>query len=303
MATDLTPNGGRVTITPGAPIHPAPGFLWLDLTRRCQLECSHCYNESGPDGGHGIMTHHDWLRTIDQAADTGARHVQLIGGEPTLHPDAIRIAEHALARGLSVEVYSNLVHVTPAWWALLRRSGMSLATSYYGSNPVQHNLMTGRKASHRHTRANIVRALEANIPLRVAIITSDCTDVTQTRAELERLGVTHISIDRVRPYGRGARAQEPDCFGLCGACGDSRASVALNGEVSPCVFSTWMSVGNVLQEPLADILAGPGMAQARARITAGRKDDEDDGHVFVPCSPDDNGCSPGVPPSKCPPRN
>ncbi|WP_049568957.1 radical SAM protein [Nocardiopsis sp. SBT366] len=291
-----------MTITPDAPSR-APGFIWLDLTRKCQLECAHCYNESGPDGDHGTMTRTDWLRTVDQAADTGTRHIQLIGGEPTLHPDALEIAEHALELGLSVEVYSNLVHVTDAWWTLLQQPGMCLATSYYSHDQAQHNALTGRTASHRHTRANIVRALEAGVSLRVSIITPDGTGVGETRAELEALGVTRIGVDHVRPYGRGAHSQEPDCSGLCGACGDNRASVAPNGEVSPCVFSTWMNAGNVLQEPLADILAGPGMAQARAEITAGKKDDEDDGHIFVPCSPDDNGCSPGVPPSKCPPRN
>ncbi|MFE7462452.1 radical SAM/SPASM domain-containing protein [Streptomyces sp. NPDC057554] len=279
-------------------------MLWLDLTRKCQLECAHCYNASGPTGGHGQMTRDNWLRTIDQAAGTGTRHVQLIGGEPTLHPDAPVIAEHALGRGLNVEVYSNLVHISPAWWTLLQRPGMSAATSYYGSDPARHNLMTGRPASHRHTRANIIRALGLGVPLRVSIITPDGEGVEETRAELETLGVRRIGVDHVRPYGRGAHEQEPDCSGLCGACGDNRAAVAPDGTVSPCVFSTWLDTGNVLQQPLADILTGPGMTQARTEITAGKKgDDEDDGHIFVPCSPDDDGCSPGVPPSKCPPRN
>ncbi|WP_307869163.1 radical SAM protein [Nocardiopsis sp. B62] len=291
-----------MTITPDAPSR-APGFIWLDLTRKCQLECAHCYNESGPDGDHGTMTRADWLRTIDQAADTGTRHIQLIGGEPTLHPDALEIAEHALELGLSVEVYSNLVHVTPQWWSLLQRPGMSLATSYYGSDPDQHNAMTGRPTSHRHTRANIVRALEANIPLRVAIITSDGTGVAETRAELAQLGVARIGVDHVRPYGRGAQAQEPDCTGLCGACGDGRASVAPDGSVSPCVFSTWISAGNVRQEPLADILTGHDMSNARTAIqeAKGPDKDEDDDHTIITCEPD-HWCSPGSPGSICNPR-
>ncbi|WP_232532498.1 radical SAM/SPASM domain-containing protein [Nocardiopsis dassonvillei] len=281
-----------------------PTMLWLDLTRACQLECAHCYNNSGPEGDHGTMTRTDWLRTIDQAAATGVRHIQLIGGEPTLHPDALEIATHALVAGMNVEVYSNLVHVTDAWWALLQRPGMSLATSYYSAHPDQHNAMTGRPASHRHTRRNLVKALNLGIPARASIITSTGTGVEETRAELRALGVTRIGVDHVRPYGRGAQGQEPDCSGLCGACGNGRASVAPDGSVSPCVFSTWMRAGNVHTEELADILTGPGMTRARNEITAGRKDDdEDDGHIFIPCRPDDDGCTPGVPPSKCPPRN
>ncbi|MDE3721861.1 radical SAM protein [Nocardiopsis sp. N85] len=273
-------------------------MLWLDLTRKCQLECAHCYNGSGPDGGHGTMTRDHWFTVVDQAANAGVELVQLIGGEPTLHPDAPAIAVHALDRGLDVEVYSNLVHVSPAWWTLLQRPGMSAATSYYGSDPARHNAMTGRRASHRHTRANIVRALELNIPLRVSIITADGEGVEETRAELRQLGVTRIGVDHVRPYGRGTQTEEPDCSGLCGACGNGRASIGPDGRVSPCVFSTWMNTGNVLQQPLADILTGPDMTQARNEITAAKNDPPPNP---VPCGPD-RWCCPGVPDSGCIPR-
>lgn len=295
---DLSLKRAHMTSTPDALSQAHPGMLWLDLTRQCQLTCTHCYNQSGPTGGHGTMSRNDWLRIVDQAANTGTRHVQLIGGEPTLHPNAQEIAARALDHGLNVEVYSNLVHVTPTWWELLQRPGMSLATSYYGSTPDRHGAMTGRPSSHRHTRANIIRALDLRVTLRVSIITPDGEGVDETRAELEQLGVTRIGVDRVRPYGRGARGREPDCSGLCGACGDNRASVSPDGTVSPCVFSTWMNVGNIREQPLADILTGSGMLQARNTITAGKKDPPPNP---IPCGPD-RWCSPGVPDSGCTPR-
>jgi MoaA/NifB/PqqE/SkfB family radical SAM enzyme len=48
-----------------------PQFLWLDLTRKCQLSCVHCYNASGPDGTHGTMTREDWVNVLGKAADSG----------------------------------------------------------------------------------------------------------------------------------------------------------------------------------------------------------------------------------------
>lgn len=55
-------------------------FVWLEITGRCQLSCSHCYARSGPAGSHGRMTMNDWLRVIDQAAGLGVDWVQFIGG-------------------------------------------------------------------------------------------------------------------------------------------------------------------------------------------------------------------------------
>jgi hypothetical protein len=68
-------------------VGPAFSFLWLEITGRCGLGCSHCYAGSGPSGSHGAMTAGDWRSVISQAADLGVSMVQFIGGEPTLHPD------------------------------------------------------------------------------------------------------------------------------------------------------------------------------------------------------------------------
>jgi MoaA/NifB/PqqE/SkfB family radical SAM enzyme len=48
-------------------------FVWLEITGKCQLQCSHCYADSGPSGTHGRMSTPDWLRVIDQAAGLGVK--------------------------------------------------------------------------------------------------------------------------------------------------------------------------------------------------------------------------------------
>ncbi len=113
-------------------------FMWLDITGRCQLRCVHCYADSGPESGHGTMTAADWKRVIGEAADAGVRMVQFIGGEPTLYPALPMLIGHALARDLEVEVFTNLVHVTPALWEAFSRPGVRLATSWYTDDPAEH---------------------------------------------------------------------------------------------------------------------------------------------------------------------
>lgn len=129
-------------------------FLWLEITGRCQLTCSHCYASSGPSGTHGTMVLADWARVIDQAAHAGCRTVQFIGGEPTLHPALPDLIGRALAAGMAVEVFSNLVHVPAALWEMLTREGVSLACSYYSDDPDEHAAITGRASAHARTRAN-----------------------------------------------------------------------------------------------------------------------------------------------------
>lgn len=280
-------------------------FLWLDLTRMCQLKCLHCYNASGPGGTHGTMTREDWIGVLDQAVTCGVRHVQFIGGEPTMHPGAAELVSYALTIGLGVEVFSNLVHVTPEWWELLQRDGATLATSYYSNRAEEHNAITGRR-SHGRTRANIEEAVRLGIPLRVGIIADgEAQHVGETRQELETLGVTKIGVDHVRAFGRGARDQAPDPANLCGQCGTGQAAISPTGAVSPCVFSAWMRVGNVKDVPLAAILSSDAMTQAntsiRSAISTGSAETPACNPSCAPirhkCPPH---CEPNVPP--CRPR-
>jgi MoaA/NifB/PqqE/SkfB family radical SAM enzyme len=297
-------------VSPTAPTEKPTKFLWLDLTRKCQLECAHCYNSSGPEGDHGTMSRKDWISLLGQASGTGVTAVQLIGGEVTMHPHGREIAAHALSLGLEVEVYSNLVHITPEWWQLLQSDGVSLATSYYSTSAGEHNAMTGRP-SHGRTRGNIVKAVGLGIPLRVGIISHDKDRAAEAEKELRALGVQRIGVDHVRPYGRGAQHATPDPSGLCGHCGDGCASIGPNGQVSPCVFSTWMGVGNVQQASLTAILGSDTMSEATAAIRGAvgmakcNPNCQPNCTPKNPCDPrcePNAACTPGAPSEECPPR-
>jgi MoaA/NifB/PqqE/SkfB family radical SAM enzyme len=244
-------------------------FLWLEITGKCQLTCSHCYASSSPTGTHGAMTPADWRQVITQAAVLGVRTVQFIGGEPTLHPHLTELIDQALTSGLRVEVFSNLVRVTPQLWETFARPGVSLATSYYADTPEQHEAITQRRGSYLRTKTNIGEAVRRSIPLRVGIIDLGGQQRTQqARVELTALGVTSIAVDHLRQVGRGIRDLVPSVGQLCGQCADGVAAIAPDGAVWPCVFARWMPLGNVRTSALADIMGGPALGTARKQIAA-----------------------------------
>jgi len=53
---------------PDAPVMSGLSFLWLEITEKCNLACSHCYAESGPLGDlYGKMSYANWCRVIDES--------------------------------------------------------------------------------------------------------------------------------------------------------------------------------------------------------------------------------------------
>ncbi|MEU8267863.1 radical SAM protein [Sphaerisporangium sp. NPDC049002] len=237
------------------PVH----FLELEITGRCQLQCGHCYADSGPTVGHGTMETLDWENLLTSVPAAGIQTVQFIGGEPTKHPDFERLVQHALAQSLTVQMFSNLYHVPDQLWNLLDDPNVTLATSYYSDDPDEHDRITQRRGSHARTLANIQEALRRGIPLKVAIVELwDGQRAEEAHAQMKALGVNRLGpIDRMRGVRRGANTIETGVKGLCGQCGNGRAAVASNGDVWMCVMSRFLqSAGNVKTTPLADILAG-----------------------------------------------
>jgi MoaA/NifB/PqqE/SkfB family radical SAM enzyme len=266
-------------------------FLWLEITGKCQLECVHCYAESGPSGTHGTLTRSDWERVLDRAHDLGAKKVQFIGGEPTMHPDLAALINRALRQDLLVEVFSNLVHVSPSLWKVFSQPGVCLATSYYTNNPDQHEKITHRRGSYFRTKANIIEAVRRSIPLRVGLINIDDDQrVEQARRELKALGVQEIDVDRLREVGRGIRNQQPNISELCGSCGGDFIAILPDGTVSPCPISRWIAIGNVRRETLFSILTSQRLAQSRDII---RSITNDSNFLNNPCWPWVSTCRPG----------
>jgi len=228
-------------------------FLSLEITGKCQLACTHCYSESGLHGTHGTMTRANWFNVIDQAREMGCIQVQLIGGEPTLHPDFRALVIFALERGLEVEVYTNLVRVSDELWTLFERPGIRLACSYYSANAAQHNAIT-RRSSHGRTLANIREAVLRRIPLRVGVVAiTEQQDVAGAAAELRALGVEKVNVDVLRQIGRGVRDQQPSMAQLCGFCVDGKLAVSNEGRVWPCLLARWIDFGSLHEAPLPEL--------------------------------------------------
>jgi MoaA/NifB/PqqE/SkfB family radical SAM enzyme len=276
----------------GALVEDGLASIWLELTGKCQLSCMHCYSASGPAGSHGTMVDEDWKRVIDEAAGMGVRLVQFIGGEPTLQPALPLLVRHAVARGVAVEVYTNLVRVPDALWAVFEMDGVSLATSYYSAMAEVHDRITGRR-SHARTRAGIAEAVRRGIPIRVGVVeTMPGQGIEEACGDVRALGVTDVRVDRLREVGRGVREAGPGVDQLCGQCASGRLAVSPDGHVWPCVFSRWLVVGNARSSSLVEINAGLTAAAARRALAdhfASR------GGPFALCQPDrdkDGGCPP-----------
>ncbi|HOU11807.1 MAG TPA: radical SAM protein [Anaerolineae bacterium] len=91
-------------------VPPLTSF-YLYLTDGCNLHCRHCwiaprFVNGKPDPGECLDL--DLLRkAVAEAKPLGLRNAKLTGGEPTLHPQFVEIADYLTAEGLSLTMETN----------------------------------------------------------------------------------------------------------------------------------------------------------------------------------------------------
>lgn len=74
----------------------------VELTSACNLKCPMCYASSGPGGTHS--TYEECIAAIDRLVAVEGRPevLQLSGGEPTIHPDFLRILAYAHTQPIDI---------------------------------------------------------------------------------------------------------------------------------------------------------------------------------------------------------
>lgn len=81
------------------------------LTQRCVRSCPYCFAKKHMSGSvpDDIMKWEDIVYIADLADASNEKHLSLLGGEPTLHPDFVDIVLYLLERGLHVNVFTSAI--------------------------------------------------------------------------------------------------------------------------------------------------------------------------------------------------
>jgi len=81
-------------------MHRPTRTLQIHVTRKCNLECLHCYSNSGPNETEALDL--DALKAVvDDAVDLGYTLVTLSGGEPFLYPQMPELIAYAKDKGVT----------------------------------------------------------------------------------------------------------------------------------------------------------------------------------------------------------
>lgn len=134
------------------------------------------------------------------------RGLVLTGGEPTMHPDILRIVARAASMGyrpIQIQTNGRMMSYPKAIEALLRAGATEFSPSLHGSTAEIHDALTRAPRSFAQTTAGIRNVAKLDVPVvtNTVITKSNVTDLPNIVALLGELGVRHAQLAFVHPVG------------------------------------------------------------------------------------------------------
>ncbi len=185
-----------------------PHVVAWNLTRRCNLACSHCYISAGSwHESDGELSTDECHRVLDDVLAVNPSLLLILsGGEPLIRDDLEEIAEHAASAGATVVVGTNGIGLTDQRIESLKRAGVrGVAVSIDSLKASYHDRFRHGAGALEDTLDAVDRLGEHELDFIVQ------TSLTRgNRAELPRLaawaaekGAVSFNLYFLVPTGRG----------------------------------------------------------------------------------------------------
>jgi radical SAM protein len=185
----------------------APQRVYWELTRACDLSCTHCRANAIPGRDPRELTTREICDTLDALAKGAAPHVILTGGDPLKRPDFFSIVAHTVGLGLPCLVAPSatplLMSETIAALAKYGVSAMSLSLD--GSDQARHDGLRGVQGTFERTLQAAREIVASGIPLQINTLVTDETrhDLPAIHRLVQDVGAERWSLFFLITTGRG----------------------------------------------------------------------------------------------------
>ena len=281
-----------------------PTTALLELTKRCNLRCCHCYVA----GGRAELSTERWVEVIGELADEGCMKVGLTGGEVALRDDFLEIGGAVKRQRMALTVMTNGTSFSEAdIRELAALKPILVAVSLYAASAEGHDRVTGNEGSFERSVRTLRRLRELGVTCRVACVLmgenlSEYQDVIALaksmgcsyrfdptvgpRADGDTAPLAHrVSADLLTSFyldelvmgatreGRLALHPGPPSAGTAGGCsaGVTGLFVEATGAVWPCI-GLRPSLGNVADRAFVEVWRGD-VARSYRRAMSGLREE------------------------------
>jgi radical SAM protein with 4Fe4S-binding SPASM domain len=185
-----------------------PLVLSWNVTRKCNLKCSHCYINASPREYTDELTTEEGKRLIDQICEVSHPLLILSGGEPLLRKDIYELIEYGTQKGLRMGLGSNGTLIDNSVARKLKQSGTKTVSISIDSHiPEHHDDFRGVQGSWEKA-VSAIKALRENdvlVQVNTTLTQQNYDEIEGIMSIAEKLGVENFHLFFLVPTGRGKK--------------------------------------------------------------------------------------------------
>ena len=185
-----------------------PHVVAWNLTRRCNLACSHCYISAGSWHGSGAeLTTDESFRVLDDVLSVNPSLLLILsGGEPLVRHDVEAIAERATTAGATVVVGTNGIGLTHDRIRSLKDAGVrGVAVSVDSLKPAYHDRFRHGAGALAGTLDAVDRLVEHELDfiVQTSLTRGNRDGISSLAAWAAKKGAVSFNLYFLVPTGRG----------------------------------------------------------------------------------------------------
>jgi radical SAM protein with 4Fe4S-binding SPASM domain len=193
--------------TSGAPFQ----VVW-DVTNACNLQCKHCYSNSGKKHTDELTTNQA-KKAIDIFDRAGVTVLAFSGGEPLVRPDIFHLTQYAHKKGLHVALATNGTLITPATAQKMKDAGIQFVQiSLDGADAETHDAFRGIEGAFDKTIEGIKNSVAKKffVEISTTVTRHNYTDIPAIIDLGEKLKANWFMAFNFVPTGRAKDVIETD---------------------------------------------------------------------------------------------
>jgi len=152
----------------------SPMQVSIEVTRRCPLECQHCYNNlpmGDQDARQREMTTEEHFRVLDELVEMGCFWLLYTGGEIFARKDFLEIYTYAKKKGFLITLFTNGTLITEKIADyLVEWPPFAIEITLYGRSKETYEALTQVPGSYERCLRGITLLRERGLPLKLKTV-------------------------------------------------------------------------------------------------------------------------------------
>lgn len=182
-------------------------YLFLEITRRCNLSCIHCGSDCSSSVHAPELTTESWISIIRYIKNVFGKSVTFVitGGEPLVHPDLEKITAEIQAQDMNWGMVTNGFALTETKWNNLVKNGLSSVTISMDGMKKSHDKLRNRDGAYEKTVDAMEIIGRSGIRFKDAVTCvypDNLNELDQIAELLIDKGMTSWRLFRIFPLGR-----------------------------------------------------------------------------------------------------